>query len=239
MDASVKPKTPFDTFMDEKVMPQKPYLDKFMPLKNQKNVHFRDMQDDYFNLLNKRNKDVILRKSNFTTIHKRDAETGALLQKAGEKCLVVFSMNEPDPIRFVPIVSPLKLGTLLAVNTENSDVFLEIQLREDFVSSDDEEMLLEAVASYKGQGLYHILLSEIVQLMIMLPSDSEKLKAALSTEPAILSKVSSELYETNQKENLTTAALKQFEFYFGDKNYGRDAFLKQQASKDAERWIPV
>lgn len=44
--------------------------------------------------------------------------------------------------------------------------------------------------------------------MIMLPSDSEKLKAALSTEPAILSKVSSELYETNQKENLTTAALK-------------------------------
>ncbi len=50
-----------------------------MPLKNQKNVHFRDMQDDYFNILNKRNKDVILRKSNFTTIHKRDAETGALL----------------------------------------------------------------------------------------------------------------------------------------------------------------
>lgn len=117
-------------------------------------------------------------------------------------------MNEPDPIRFVPIVSSLKLGTLLAVNTENSDVFLEIQLREDFVSSDDEEMLLEAVASYKGQGLYHILLSEIVQLMIMLPSDSEKLKAALSTEPVILSKVRAELYETNQKENLTTAALK-------------------------------
>jgi len=69
-------KTPFDTFMDEKVLPQKPYLEKFMHLKN---VSFKDMQDDYFNLVNKRNKDVILRKANFTIVHKRDLQTAKLL----------------------------------------------------------------------------------------------------------------------------------------------------------------
>ncbi len=148
-------------------------------------------------------------------------------------------MNEPDPVRFVPVVSSLKLGTLLSVNNENSDVFLEIQLREDFVSSEDEDMLLEAVTSYKGNGRYHILLAEIIQLMIMLPNDNEKLREALSAETVMASKVTTDLYETNQKENLTTAALRQFEFYFGDKNYDRDVFLKKEAAKSAERWIPI
>ena len=64
-------KTPFDTFMEEKVM-NKPYLDKFQHLKEKK-VRFSD--DDYFNLLNKRNKDVILRKSNFVTVAGRDQQT--------------------------------------------------------------------------------------------------------------------------------------------------------------------
>ena len=44
------------------------------------------MQDEYFNLINKRNKDVILRKAHYTTVLKRDAETGTLLQEAGDKC---------------------------------------------------------------------------------------------------------------------------------------------------------
>lgn len=95
-------------------------------------------------------------------------------------------MTEPDPVSFVPTVSQQKLGQLLSVTIEDSDVFLEIQLREDFVQSDDEEMLLEAVAAYKGKGLYRVLLSDIVHLMVMVSNNPEnaKLKESLGAKPA-------------------------------------------------------
>jgi hypothetical protein len=113
--------TPFDIFMREKVMVDKPYLDKFQHLTNKK-VTFRDRSDDYFNLLNQRNKDVILKKCDYKTVT-------ALDQLTATNQRVVFSLTEPDPATYVPVVSPLKLGTLLKIE----DGFLEIELREDFV----------------------------------------------------------------------------------------------------------
>lgn len=35
------------------------------------------------------------------------------------------------------------------------------------------------------------------------------------------------------------AAVKQVEFYFSDKNYSRDAYLKQTAAKNEGGWIPL
>jgi hypothetical protein len=158
-------KTPFDTFMEEKVM-NKPYLDKFQHLKEKK-VRFSD--DDYFNLLNKRNKDVILRKSNFVTVAGRDQHTADVLKSLGS-CTAVFSITEPDLSTFVPAVSPLKMGTI----TDVTESAVCIQLREDFLpSSEEDEMLLEAVVQYKGSGKYEVMLDDFVTLMVEVPEGKE------------------------------------------------------------------
>jgi len=72
------------------------------------------MQDDYFNLLNRRNKDVILKKANFMKIEGCGVEQGKVLNQHLD-CQVVFSITEPDLVTFAPVVSALKLGTLKTV----------------------------------------------------------------------------------------------------------------------------
>lgn len=66
-------------------------------------------------MLNKRNKDVILRKSNYFTVAGRDEKTADELKNMVNST-IVFSITEPDPSSFVPQVSSLKMGTLIEVN---------------------------------------------------------------------------------------------------------------------------
>jgi len=85
-------------------------------------------------LLNRRNKEVILRKANFTTIEGRnDLTLKRLREMVGShpRLQIVFALTEPDLSTFVPVVSANKLGNLLSVNCEEQ--FLEIKLRDDFM----------------------------------------------------------------------------------------------------------
>lgn len=80
---------------------------------------------------------------------------------------LVFSITEPDPVSYVPVVSALKLGTLVNVKKDALSTTLEVTLREDFLPGQEEEQVYrEAVLGYKGNGRYELLLSDFVTLMV-------------------------------------------------------------------------
>jgi hypothetical protein len=154
-------------------------------------------------------------------------------------------------------VSELKLGTLEAINNLE-DTVLSIKLRHDFKIADenDEQMMTASVPQYKGKGSYIIPIKDIVELYIReediinrlqvrkLLKKEEKVKKPLPNEPVAEKPKWGEGAPKKNKDKMPVksnpAAIKrQVEFYFGDRNYHRDGFLKALAGKDPERWIDI
>ena len=80
-----------------------------------------------------------MRKANFVTVAGRDQTTADFLKDLRQST-VIFAITEPDLVTFVPVVSPLKMGTLIDVLEGQ---IIKIKLRQDFMpSSEEEEMLL-------------------------------------------------------------------------------------------------
>lgn len=100
-------------------------------------------------------------------------------------------------------------------------------------------MLREAVDAYKGNGLYSVKIDQLVVLMVQAVSDSPFASSEAPDEkPSKPQLEKHAAFARNQAINLMNAAIKQLEFYFSDKNYEKDVYLKKHAA-DRNGWVAV
>lgn len=146
-------------------------------------------------------------------------------------------------------------------SSQGNHCVLSVTLRDDFkFDSEEEAQMLDLAAlagpssqTYKGDGRYEMAVDAFVECFVEVQQaglrDRIK-KLLLDHQPAAM--VTNKIDTTSasqqkpkdeaslqatQSRSLVNQAARQVDFYFSDKNYVRDAYMKDLAGRDPARWV--